>query len=75
MATTSPSSNISIGEVLTYLRDHGTQSVIKEYPELKGQEDILKQIELQEAVREMHLSLSKEAELAADNLANQLQFN
>jgi Ni,Fe-hydrogenase maturation factor len=67
--------NINIGEVLTYLHNHGIQSVIKEYPELKGQEDILKQIELQEAVQEMHLNLSREAELAVDNLANQLRFN
>jgi hypothetical protein len=68
-------SSINIGEVLTYLHNHEIQAVVEEYPELKGQEDILKQIELQEAVREMHLNLSREAGLAVDNLVNQLRIN
>ena len=72
MATITPASNICIASALQELNENGVYACIAKYPELQGKAAVLKQIEIRESIREMHLDLACVEEQTIDKLSKEL---
>ena len=65
-------STICIASVLQELNENGVYACMAKYPELQDKAALLKQIEIRESIREMHLDLARVEEQTIDKLSKEL---